>query len=43
MGSLGAAGRTFDFEKLAEVTRTITDNLNKASVCDFIVCMFLFV
>jgi len=29
VGSLGAENRYFDFEKLAEVTRTVTENLNK--------------
>jgi hypothetical protein len=29
VGSLGAENRFFDFEKLAEVTRVVTENLNK--------------
>jgi ribonucleoside-diphosphate reductase subunit M1 len=29
LGSLGAENRFFDFEKLAEVTRVVTGNLNK--------------
>ena len=29
VGSLDAKNRSFDFEKLAEVTRTVTENLNK--------------
>ena len=29
VGSLGAENRYFDFDKLAEVTRVVTENLNK--------------